>query len=299
MRALVADLRRFAVTDANVLVTGETGAGKDAVARALHVLSGRGALPFVTIDCPGIPPSLLESELFGHERGAFTDAATSRAGRFEVADGGTVYIDRVHELPLDLQPKLLRIVELKQVERLGSALALPVKARIVASADERAEQAVRDGTFRADLYHRLRVLPLRVPPLRERRADLLPLARTLLARAAARTGRQAPGLSHDASARITSHSWPGNVRELGHVLERALLASSAPTLTAGDLPIDDVQSPDPLDAVAADRPTIDELERRYIVRVLAEVRGSQTKAAAILGISRKALWEKRRRYGME
>jgi DNA-binding NtrC family response regulator len=299
MRALMADLCRFAATDANVLVTGETGAGKDAVARALHILSGRGALPFITIDCPGIPPSLLESELFGHERGAFTDAATSHAGRFETAGGGTVYIDRVHELPLDLQPKLLRIVELKQVERLGSVAPLPVMARIVASADDRIEQAVRDGTFRADLYHRLRVLPLRVPPLRERRADLLPLARKLLGRAAARTGRRAPVLAPDAIARIASHSWPGNVRELGHMLERALLSSSSSTLAAADLLIDEVQSPDPLGSLAADRPTIEELERRYIARVLGDMRGSQTKAAAILGISRKALWEKRRRYGME
>jgi DNA-binding NtrC family response regulator len=299
MRALLADLRRFAATDANVLVTGETGAGKDAVARALHVLSGRGALPFVTIDCPGIPPSLLESELFGHERGAFTDAGTSRAGRFEAAGGGTVYIDRVHELPLELQPKLLRIVELKQVERLGTATPLPVLARIVASADDRVEEAVRHGAFRADLYHRLRVLPLRVPPLRERRADLLPLARTLLARTAARLGRATPVLTADAIERIRSHAWPGNVRELGHVLERAVLVSSSSALAAADLPIDEVPDRDPLDALAADRPTIEELERRYIARVLGEVRGRQTKAAAVLGISRKALWEKRRRYGME
>jgi DNA-binding NtrC family response regulator len=299
MRALLAELRRFAATDANVLVTGETGAGKDAIARALHVLSGRADLPFVTIDCPGIPPSLLESELFGYEQGAFTDASTSRPGRFEVAAGGTVYLDRVHELPLELQPKLLRIVELKQVERLGTASPLPVRARIVASADESIEQCVREGTFRADLYHRLRVLPLRVPPLRERRADLLPLARTLLARAAARLGRPAPSLSPDAIERIRTHTWPGNVRELGHVLERAMLNASSEVLNAADLPIDESIEGDAVTAHAADRPTLDELERRYISRVLADVRGRQTKAATILGISRKALWEKRRRYGLE
>jgi len=299
MRALVADLRRFAATDANVLLTGETGAGKDAVARALHVLSGRGALPFVTIDCPGIPPSLLEAELFGYERGAFTDASASRPGRFEQAAAGTVYIDRVHELPLDLQPKLLRIVELKQVERLGGGAPLPIAARIVASADDRIEDAVREGRFRADLYHRLRVLPLRVPALRERRADLLPLARRLLARAAARVGRPAPVLAPDAVAAIAAHAWPGNVRELGHVLERALISSPATVIGAADLPIEAVRDPDPLVALAGDRPTIDQLERRYIVRVLEEVRGSQTRAASVLGISRKALWEKRRRYGLD
>ena len=299
MRALVADLRRFAATDANVLLTGETGAGKDAVARALHLLSGRGALPFVTIDCPGIPPSLLEAELFGYERGAFTDAAASRPGRFEQAGAGTVYIDRVHELPLDLQPKLLRIVELKQVERLGGVGPLPMAARIVASADDRIEDAVRDGRFRADLYHRLRVLPLRVPSLRERRADLLPLARRLLARAAARVGRPAPSLARDAVQAIAAHSWRGNVRELAHVLERAIIASPASVLTAADLPIETEREADPLAALAGDRPTLEQLERRYIVRVLEDVRGSQTKAASVLGISRKALWEKRRRYGLE
>jgi len=299
MRALVADLRRFSATDANVLVTGETGAGKDAVARALHVLSGRSDLPFVTIDCPGIPPSLLEAELFGHERGAFTDATASRPGRFELAGAGTVYIDRVHELPLDLQPKLLRIVELKQVERLGAVAAVAVRARIVASADERVEQAVRDGLFRSDLYHRLRVLPLRVPPLRERRADLLPLTRRLLAMAAARVGRATPSLAADAIAAIVEHTWPGNVRELGHVLERAVVSSPATVLSAADLPIERSDVRWPLDVENEDRPSLDELERRYILRILGEVRGSQTKAAAILGISRKALWEKRRRYGVE
>ena len=299
MRALVADLRRFAATDANVLLTGETGAGKDAVARALHVLSGRASLPFITIDCPGIPPSLLEAELFGYERGAFTDASASRPGRFEQAGAGTVYIDRVHELPLDLQPKLLRIVELKQVERLGGGPPLPIAARIVASTDDRIEDAVREGRFRADLYHRLRVLPLRVPALRERRADLLPLARRLLARAAARVGRPAPALAPDAVAAIAAHAWPGNVRELGHVLERAVISSQTPVLAAADLPIEAAHDPDPIVALAGDRPTLDQLERRYIVRVLEEVRGNQTKAASVLGISRKALWEKRRRYGLD
>src|SRR4029079_2468770 len=205
----------------------------------------------------------------------------SRAGRFEQAGAGTVYIDRVHELPLELQPKLLRIVELKQVERLGGVGPLPVTARIVASADDDIESAVRDGRFRADLYHRLRVLPLRVPSLRERRADLLPLARRLLARAAARVGRPAPSLAPDAVLAIAAHSWPGNVRELAHVLERAIIASPAAVLTAADLHIETEREADALPALAGDRPTLEQLERRYIVRVLEEVRGSQTKAASV------------------
>lgn len=301
MRALVAQARRYAKSDANVLITGETGAGKDAVARALHVLGGRAAQPFVTVDCPGLPASLLEAELFGYERGAFTDASVTRAGRFELAGRGTIYLDRVHELPTELQAKLLRLVEHKQVERLGSSAAIPILARIVASADSQIEDAVESGTFRADLYHRLGVLPLRVPPLRERRADLPWLVRRLLREAARQAGRPAPKLTPAAHARIAAYSWPGNVRELRHVLNRAVLATSGPVIDADDLSLE----PQPVESLFASRdgddrrPTLEALERRYIELVLRETRGSQTRAARILGISRKALWEKRRRYGLQ
>ena len=302
MRAVVAQLARFAASEANVLVTGETGAGKDAVARALHRLSGRARAPFVTVDCPGLPASLLEAELFGHERGAFTDAAAARPGRFELAGRGTIYLDRVHELPLDLQAKLLRLVEHKQVERLGASHAIPVHARIVASAEDRIEEAVAGGSFRGDLYHRLRVLPLRVPPLRERRADLPALARRFLAEAAHRLDprRPAPSLTRAARERLLAYGWPGNVRELRHVLERAVLSASGPVIDADGLPIE--LSGDAGDVLAAAargrRPTLQELERLYIAQTLEHVRGSQTRAAALLGISRKALWEKRRRFGL-
>jgi two-component system response regulator AtoC len=299
MRALVAEMARFARSDANVLITGETGSGKDAVARALHLLSGRSAEPFVTVDCPGLPASLLEAELFGYERGAFTDASVARPGRFELAGSGTIYLDRVHELPTELQAKLLRLVEHKQVERLGTAVAVPIRARIVASADDRIESAVASGSFRTDLYHRLRVLPLRVPALRDRRADLRSLIRHFLRLAARRAGRPVPGLTAEAVARLAAHSWPGNVRELQHTLDRAVVASAAAVIDAGDLPME----PAPVDTLftgggAAERPTLDLLERRYIELVLLETRGSQTRAARILGISRKALWEKRRRFGL-
>jgi len=300
MRALVAEARRFAASDANVLITGETGAGKDAVARALHVLGGRAAEPFVTVDCPGLPASLLEAELFGYERGAFTDASVTRAGRFELAARGTIYLDRVHELPTELQAKLLRLVEHKQVERLGSAAAIPVLARIVASADSQIEDAVGHGAFRSDLYHRLSVLPLRVPPLRERRADLPWLIKRFLRQAAVQAGRPAPRLTAAARARLSEHPWPGNVRELQHALSRAVLAAPGAVIDAADLPLE----PPPVDTLYAApdgdgwRPTLVALERRYVELVLRETRGSQTRAARILGISRKALWEKRRRFGM-
>jgi DNA-binding NtrC family response regulator len=300
MRAVVAQLSRIAGSDANVLITGETGAGKDAVAVALHRLGARARQPFITVDCPGLPPSLLEAELFGHERGAFTDAATAKPGRFELAGRGTLYLDRVDELSIELQAKLLRLVEHKQVERLGGRVSIPIEARILASADERIESAVSDGAFRSDLYHRLRVLPVRVPPLRDRRQDLLPLARRFIRAAASEASRAAPTLTADAAARLTAHSWPGNVRELRHLLTRAVLSTHGPTLAAVDLAIEASPDPDVLFGSSGDagRPTLDDLERRYIALILEEVRGSQVRAASILGISRKALWEKRKRYGL-
>ena len=285
MRALVEQVRRFAAIDSNVLITGETGAGKNAVARELHARGARAKLPFVVIDCASLPGSLIDSELFGHERGAFTDAVAARAGLFERAAAGSVYLDAVTEMPIDAQGKLLRIVEEKRVERMGGHGSTAVKARIIASADARIEDAVRGGTFRGDLYHRLRVLPLVVPPLRERPDDVLPLAKYFLQRAA---------------AALRDYAWPGNVRELRHTIERAFDAADL-----GSIRLDHL-SPELLDApafepdrVVARRPTLDDVERRYIAATLRHVRGNQTEAARLLGISRKALWEKRKRYGLD
>ena len=297
MRAVLAALRRYARADANVLITGETGTGKDLAARTLHHLGPRRRHPFVVVDCPGLAASLLEAELFGHERGAFTDAGTARPSRFELAGEGTVYLDRVDELSLDAQAKLLRVVEQKQVERLGSTAAVPIRARIVASAADGIESAVRDGRFRMDLYHRLRVLPLRLPPLRQRAGDVPVLVRRLLAELT--NGRRAPVLSREAMALLGRHDWPGNVRELRHVLERAVMASNHGDIDAVDL---EELAPSPervADGESRERPTLDDLERRYIAFVLREMRGNQSRAASVLGISRKALWEKRKRYGIE
>ena len=300
MRALFDELRRFAVADANVLITGETGVGKDFLAEALHRSGPRRKEPFLKIDCPSLAPSLLEAELFGHERGAFTDATMARPSRFELAGGGSVYLDRVSEPPVELQPKLLRLVEDKRGERLGGMVSFEIRARVIASADADIEEAVRDGTFRGDLYHRLRVLPLAVPPLRERRADILPLAHTFLGDLAKRDRRPAPQLSRSASEILLTYHWPGNVRELRHVMERALLSSKDPQLDIRDLPTELLeQSATAADVPESMLPTLDQIERRYIEQTLRRVRGNQTRAAAILGISRKALWEKRKRYGSD
>jgi len=299
MRTLLRQARRYAVVDANILITGETGTGKDALARLLHAAGPRRREPFVTVDCPALPATLVEAELFGHERGAFTDATMARPGRFETAGHGTLYLDAVTRLALSAQGALLRVVEERRVTRLGGTAATDIQARIIASAEAEIEEAVRDGRMRAELFHRLSVLPLRIPPLRERPDDILPLARTFVEDAAARLKRQPPAIAREAEQALLRYAWPGNVRELQHVMERVLLAGVGDTIAVASLPLDVLDAPEAyLAPVAGQRPTLDEIERRYIELTLLYAKGNQTRAAAILGISRKALWEKRKRYGL-
>jgi DNA-binding NtrC family response regulator len=299
MRALLRQIRRYAAVDATVLITGETGVGKDALAHLLHTSGPRRREPFVTVDCQGLPENLVEAEIFGHERGAFTDATTARAGRFELAGRGTIYLDAVTGLHPAAQGALLRVVEERRVTRLGGTAAIDVGARIIASAHDDVEGAVRNGSFRAELFHRLRVLPVHVPPLRERTEEILPLAARFTAAASSRLGRDAPSMAPDAADALLRYHWPGNVRELQHVIERVLLAGVGGTITASALPLEILEGDEAYLAPAARaRPTLEEVERRYIEITLQFAKGNQTRAAAILGISRKALWEKRKRYGL-
>ena len=300
MRALVDQIRRFAAIDSNVLISGETGTGKNAVARELHGRGPRARQPFVVIDCAALTSTLIDSELFGHERGAFTDAIAARPGRFELAGTGTVYLDAVTDLSIEAQGKLLRIVEEKRVERLGSQTSLAVAARVVASADAGIEGAVRDGRFRGDLFHRIGVLPIHLPPLRERPEEIVGLAKHFLRQAATAARREAPTLAPDTVAALRDYAWPGNVRELKHVIDRAFAASGGETVTISHLPPEILEGPALApQSLTRRRPTLAELERRYIAATLQHARGNQTEAARLLGISRKALWEKRKRYGLD
>jgi two-component system NtrC family response regulator len=290
----------LADSDATVLLTGETGTGKEVVARAIHRHGRRGARPFVAINCAAIPGELLESQLFGHVRGAFTGAIADRAGSFREAEGGTLFLDEIGDMELALQAKLLRVLQERVITPLGGR-PVPIDVRILAATHRDLERAVREGKFREDLYWRLGVVPLALPPLRERLADIVPLAEHFLT-LAAQAGTAPKLLSAAAAARLLSHPWPGNVRELRNAMERVAVLARRPVVGAEDL--DFLQTPPAAFAEPsvpdADLPgTIAQLEAAMIRRALAAAQGNRTEAARRLGIHRQLLYEKLRRHGIE
>jgi two-component system response regulator HydG len=301
MRELRRMLARVCTSDANVLIYGETGTGKELVARALHRESERASGPFVALNCAAVPRELLESELFGHVRGAFTDARSDRRGLFEEADGGTLFLDEVGELPAEMQPKLLRALQERRVRPVGSAHERTFDARVVCATNRDLETEVEEGRFREDLFFRLDVLRVEVPPLRARGADVLLLAQRFLERFADRAGKCVTGLSTPAAERLLAYTWPGNVRELENCLERAVALAEHEQVIVEDLPerIRDYRAGDVL--IASHDPTelvpLEAVERVYILRVLDAVGGNKTLAARILGLDRKTLYRKLERYG--
>jgi DNA-binding NtrC family response regulator len=300
MRRVYEVIRQVAGTSATVLVSGESGTGKELIARAIHRQGPRRDRPFVAVNCGAIPPELLESELFGHERGAFTGAHARRLGKFENAHTGTLFLDEIGTLRRDLQPKLLRVLQERTIERVGGSRAVPLDVRFIAATNADLRQEVAAGRFREDLYYRLNVVHVRVPPLRERREDVGPLAQHFLARYAARFGKPVTGISPAGLELLEGYGWPGNVRELENVVERAVALARDPVIQLDDLPLDLALAPE---AAAADerftlREARQEFERQLILRALDRAGGNQTAAARRLGLHRNTLLAKLAQLGL-
>ncbi|GMV38405.1 MAG: sigma-54-dependent Fis family transcriptional regulator [Myxococcales bacterium] len=293
MVAVTAQLDRVAATDATVLLVGESGTGKEVAARAVHRSSPRRGGPFVAVNCAALSESLLESELFGHEKGAFTGATAQRRGRFELADGGTLFLDEVAEIAPHLQAKLLRVLQERRFERVGGTRTLVVDIRLVAATNKDLALELREGRFREDLYHRISVFPVRLPALRERPGDILPLAAHLLGRIAARLGRPGLVLDDAAKAALLAHPWPGNVRELANALERGAIVALTPRIGVADLSLG--ASVTPAGPAAG---SLRELEREAIRQALAATGGHRRRAAERLGIGLRTLYDKLREYGL-
>jgi len=296
-RALLTEVARVAPVDSAVLLQGETGTGKEVIARAIHEASPRRSHCFVAFNCAAIPSALLESELFGHERGAFTGACAQTKGRFQLADGGTLFLDEIGDMPLELQPKLLRALQEREFERLGSAQTVRVNVRVVAATNHDLGQLVAKKLFRADLFYRLNVIPICLPPLRERVQDILPLTEFFVAKFAARFNKTIDSIPDEVVEVLKAHDWPGNIRELQNFIERAVLFSPGSVLR---LPLDLKQTVKPRSQSAAR--TLADADREHILETLKEANwliGGQDGAANRLGLPRTTLIYKMRKLGIE
>jgi formate hydrogenlyase transcriptional activator len=292
LQRVVRQAELVAPTDATVLILGETGTGKELVARSIHRMSPRRALPFVSLNCAAIPTGLLESELFGYERGAFTGALSQKIGRFEMAHRGTLFLDEVGDIPLDLQPKLLRALQEKSFERLGGTKTIPIDVRLVAATNRNLTQMMGDNLFRSDLYYRLKVFPITTPPLRDRPEDIPLLVRHFTKKYAAKMGRQIDNIPSDTLRALASWRWPGNIRELENFIERAVILSSGSTLRA---PLDEIQIDAPKGSSGG---TLEQVQRDHILNVLRESGGVVTVAATRLGLHRTTLNAMMRKLGL-
>lgn len=290
-----------AMTDApapTVLITGETGTGKDVAARVLHHSSDHPERPFVHVDCASLPGELIESELFGHEKGAYTNAQGARAGLIEAAEDGTLFLDEIGELPLPLQAKLLNVLERRMVRRLGSTKERPVAARFVAATNRDLQQAVLDGRFRADLFYRLNVLSITMPSLRERGHDKLLLARHFAAQTERKYALSSQGFTPDAEAAIEAYSWPGNVREMKHLIGRAVLLNQGSKISRRDLGLPDDVAITPVPNMVTEKMTLDQAEKTMLESALREARGNVSEAARQLGITRMAMRYRMEKHGL-
>jgi DNA-binding NtrC family response regulator len=307
MREVSQKIQRVAPTDSTVLLTGESGTGKELFARAIHSLSPRANRPFVAINCAAIPETLIENELFGHERGSFTGAVARQVGKFELADGGTVFLDEIGELGLAVQPKILRVIQEKKLERIGGLQTLDIDVRVICATNRDLRAALLDGTFREDLFFRINVFPVEIPPLRSRKEDIDALARFFVAKFAKELGKGSMTLSDDAWRQLREYDWPGNVRELENALERALILADGAVVTARDLQLGvagergfAVRSSFDLSG-SLDEVTTRAVERVERAKILEALRDSSDRhaAAAKLGLTPRALTAKLKQYGLE
>ena len=292
LKRVLGQVETVAPTAATVLILGETGTGKELIARAIHRISLRKDLPFMTLNCAAIPAGLLESELFGYERGAFTGALGQKIGRFELANRGTLFLDEVGDIPLELQPKLLRALQEKSFERLGGTKTIPIDVRLVAATNRNLTQMMRDKLFRSDLYYRLKVFPITLPPLRDRPEDIPALATYFTRKYAREMNRQVEAIPSVTMHELVGWSWPGNVRELENFIERSVILSRGTTLRA---PLAELRA----DAVETAGGTLAEMEREYIIRVLRETCGVISTASTRLGVPRTTLHAKMRKLGID
>ncbi|MHB8900636.1 MAG: sigma-54-dependent transcriptional regulator [Thermoguttaceae bacterium] len=280
-------------TDATVLILGESGTGKEVIARAIHARSKRRYFPIVTVNCGALPENLLESELFGHERGAFTGAQFRRKGKIEMADGGTLFLDEVGAIPAKMQVDLLRVLETRELMRVGGSRAVKVDFRIVCATNEKLDAAVREGRFREDFFYRINVFTIDLPPLRERLSDVPALANHFLERFARQMDKRITGISPAAMEILTTYDWPGNVRELSNAIERAMVVGVPPEIQPGDLPLRPASRPRGLDDES-----LAEMEKRHIAAVLERTGGNVSQAAEILKVDRVTVYNKIKKYGL-
>jgi transcriptional regulator with GAF, ATPase, and Fis domain len=294
MKRVLSQAEQVALTDSTVLLLGETGTGKELLARAIHSMSTRKGRTLIVVNCASLPPTLIESELFGREKGAFTGALTRMTGRFELADGSTLFLDEIGELPLDLQSKLLRVLEQGQFERLGSSRTTKVNVRIIAATNRDIEQAVKDGTFRRDLFYRLNVFPIVIPPLRERAGDIPLLVRSIVKEFQKRMGKEIESIPKKTMDALQSYSWPGNVRELRNMIEHAMILSKGKSL--------DVHVPKRASSETEDTGNLQEMERMHLITVLEKTGwriSGQGGAAEVLGLKRTTLQAKMKKLGIK
>jgi transcriptional regulator with PAS, ATPase and Fis domain len=303
MQRVLETIASVADADANVLVVGESGTGKELIANALHERSHRADGPWIKINCAALPKDLIESELFGHTKGAFTGATTDKVGLLEEAHGGSLLLDEITEMPVDLQAKLLRVLEDRVVRRLGGAKSVPVDFRLISSTNRSAEVAVKEGHLRRDLYFRINTVTITVPPLRDRRDDIAILVRAFLDRYRAKHARGVEDIEPDAYRRLLTYAWPGNVRELQHAIERAVLVARGNAITIADLPesLQHVEDDATTPAIAPSEVpsgSLEDIERASILKALDATRWNKQAAAALLGLRRPTLYSKMRKHGI-